>query len=304
MNQHDTHPRDLGARRGRPLWGLTVRFPSSGSSGSGRAGSPSRASRSRRRCSRSSPRRACALRARPGVVAAGALGYGAVILLQNAGIAHTSVSHAALIVGAVPVLVAVIRGVPAAAPPRPARVGRLAARARPASAWWRAAAAPAPRSCGDLLVLFSVTGSAGLHRRPAQPPRRPRPGRRHRRPARRRRRRRAAARRVTEGAPPAPAAPRGRRPPCSRSRSPAPLLAFSLFAWAQARVGRGGRRVRQPRAARRRHRRGRVFHDAVGPTQRLGARRDPRRDRARQRCPGGGDPLRRAVRARRPRTAS
>jgi O-acetylserine/cysteine efflux transporter len=44
----------------------------------------------------------------PGVVAAGALGYGGVILLQNAGIAHTSVSHAALIVGAVPALVAVI----------------------------------------------------------------------------------------------------------------------------------------------------------------------------------------------------
>ncbi len=43
----------------------------------------------------------------PGVVAAGALGYGAVILLQNAGIERTSVSHAALIVGAVPVLVAI-----------------------------------------------------------------------------------------------------------------------------------------------------------------------------------------------------
>src|SRR5918999_3022825 len=37
----------------------------------------------------------------PGVVAAGALGFGVVILLQNAGIARTSVSHAALVVGAV-----------------------------------------------------------------------------------------------------------------------------------------------------------------------------------------------------------
>ncbi|MEA2280198.1 MAG: hypothetical protein QOK21_805 [Solirubrobacteraceae bacterium] len=44
----------------------------------------------------------------PGVVAAGAMGYGGVVLLQNAGIAHTSVSHAALIVGAVPALVAVL----------------------------------------------------------------------------------------------------------------------------------------------------------------------------------------------------
>src|ERR687896_536942 len=44
----------------------------------------------------------------PAVAAAGALGYGAVILLQNAGIERTSVSHAALVVGAAPVLVALI----------------------------------------------------------------------------------------------------------------------------------------------------------------------------------------------------
>ena len=42
----------------------------------------------------------------PAVVVSGALGYGAVILVQNAGIERTSVSHAALIVGAVPALVA------------------------------------------------------------------------------------------------------------------------------------------------------------------------------------------------------
>jgi O-acetylserine/cysteine efflux transporter len=42
------------------------------------------------------------------VAAWGALGYGVVIVLQNAGIARTSVSHAALIVGAVPALVALI----------------------------------------------------------------------------------------------------------------------------------------------------------------------------------------------------
>jgi O-acetylserine/cysteine efflux transporter len=44
----------------------------------------------------------------PSVVASGALGFGAVILLQNAGIEHTSVSHAAVIVGVVPMLVALI----------------------------------------------------------------------------------------------------------------------------------------------------------------------------------------------------
>jgi O-acetylserine/cysteine efflux transporter len=44
----------------------------------------------------------------PAILLAGAAGYGVVIVLQNAGIGQTSVSHAALIVGAVPVLVALI----------------------------------------------------------------------------------------------------------------------------------------------------------------------------------------------------
>ena len=44
----------------------------------------------------------------PRVALAGAIGYGVVIVLQNSGIERTSVTHASLIVGAVPVLVAVI----------------------------------------------------------------------------------------------------------------------------------------------------------------------------------------------------
>ena len=44
--------------------------------------------------------------ASPAVLAWGAVGYGGSILVQNAGIARTSVSHAALLVGATPVLVA------------------------------------------------------------------------------------------------------------------------------------------------------------------------------------------------------
>ena len=44
----------------------------------------------------------------PAVLAGGAAGYGLVIVLQNAGIERTSVSHAALIVGAVPALVALL----------------------------------------------------------------------------------------------------------------------------------------------------------------------------------------------------
>ena len=41
---------------------------------------------------------------RPGVLASGALGYGATVAVQNAGITRTSVTHAALLIGTVPVL--------------------------------------------------------------------------------------------------------------------------------------------------------------------------------------------------------
>jgi O-acetylserine/cysteine efflux transporter len=44
----------------------------------------------------------------PRILVAGAIGYGLVIVLQNAGIERTSVSHAALIVGATPALVALV----------------------------------------------------------------------------------------------------------------------------------------------------------------------------------------------------
>jgi O-acetylserine/cysteine efflux transporter len=44
----------------------------------------------------------------PAVLAAGALGYGGSVVVQNAGISRTSVTHAALLIGAVPVLVAII----------------------------------------------------------------------------------------------------------------------------------------------------------------------------------------------------
>jgi drug/metabolite transporter (DMT)-like permease len=42
------------------------------------------------------------------IAVSGAIGFGAVIMLQNAGIERTSVSHAAVLVGAVPLLVALI----------------------------------------------------------------------------------------------------------------------------------------------------------------------------------------------------
>jgi O-acetylserine/cysteine efflux transporter len=48
---------------------------------------------------------------RPAVLASGALGYGGSVLLQNLGIMRTSVTHAALIVGATPVLIAIITAI-------------------------------------------------------------------------------------------------------------------------------------------------------------------------------------------------
>jgi len=47
----------------------------------------------------------------PAVLVSGALGYGGSVMVQNAGITRTSVTHAALLIGAVPMLVAVIAAV-------------------------------------------------------------------------------------------------------------------------------------------------------------------------------------------------
>src|ERR687896_1466215 len=97
----------------------------------------------------------------PAVAAAGALGYGAVILLQNAGIERTSVSHAALIVGAVPVLVALIaaalgRGTASKA----TWAGSLLALAGVGLVAGGGGGGASP--AGDLLLLLSVTGSAAF----------------------------------------------------------------------------------------------------------------------------------------------
>jgi O-acetylserine/cysteine efflux transporter len=54
------------------------------------------------------------------ILASGAVGYGATVIVQNAGITRTSVTHAALLIGAVPVLVAVIAAVWQRAVARPA----------------------------------------------------------------------------------------------------------------------------------------------------------------------------------------
>jgi len=95
----------------------------------------------------------------PQIAAAGAIGFGAVILLQNAGIERTSVSHAALVVGAVPVMVAVMAaglGQGVARPVAWAGYGlALAGIAMVAGGGGTGASA-----AGDLLVFASVALSA------------------------------------------------------------------------------------------------------------------------------------------------
>lgn len=97
---------------------------------------------------------------RPAVTFAGAIGFGGVIVLQNAGIERTSVSHAAVILGTVPVLVAMMT----------AALGQVRARPR---TWGGsglalggiglvAGAGSGPISLGDLLVFGSAMLSAGF----------------------------------------------------------------------------------------------------------------------------------------------
>ena len=170
----------------------------------------------------------------PAVAGAGAVGYGVVIVLQNAGIERTSVSHAALIVGAVPVLVAAIAAVLGrGSGGRLMWGGSLLALAGVALV---AGGGGAGTSLGgDLLVLLSVTmsaafivgqpsllasrdpaavtavqlGAGGLAALPLAV--------------------------VLEGAPPAPASA-GAVVAVLALALAGTMLAFWLFAWAQARV--------------------------------------------------------------------
>ena len=97
----------------------------------------------------------------PRVVAAGAIGFGAVIVLQNAGIERTSVSHAALVVGVAPVLVALIAAGLGPLGLAPADLGRLRAgarrhRARRARGRWRRDARAATCSCSRPVALSAA----------------------------------------------------------------------------------------------------------------------------------------------------
>ena len=130
----------------------------------------------------------------PRVVAAGAIGFGAVIVLQNAGIERTSVTHAALVVGAAPVLVALIAAGLGRSVSRPLTWGGYALALAGIALVARAGGGGASAG-GDLLVLAARRAS------------RPRSS--------------SSSRRCCAAATPPPS-PRSSSPParCSRSRSP------------------------------------------------------------------------------------
>ncbi|HET6870967.1 MAG TPA: DMT family transporter [Solirubrobacteraceae bacterium] len=97
----------------------------------------------------------------PRILVSGAIGFGVVILLQNAGIERTSVSHAAMIVGAIPVLVALMAAGLGEAATRPLTwAGYAVALMGIAFVAGAGGGGASPR--GDLLVLGSAVLSAGF----------------------------------------------------------------------------------------------------------------------------------------------
>lgn len=93
------------------------------------------------------------------VLLAGAVGFGVVLMLQNAGIARTSVSHAALLVGAVPVLVALLAAARRQASSRPLTWGGYGLALAGVALVARGGGGGASVT-GDLLVLASAALSA------------------------------------------------------------------------------------------------------------------------------------------------
>jgi O-acetylserine/cysteine efflux transporter len=95
------------------------------------------------------------------LLVSGALGYGLVILLQNAGIARTSATHAAILVGALPAMVAMLVAVLGRA-----RVGPVAAAGFAVAIAGVALVAGSGDSDGDLagdgLVLLSLAVAAAF----------------------------------------------------------------------------------------------------------------------------------------------
>jgi len=96
----------------------------------------------------------------PTLLASGAAGYGGTVLLQNAGITRTSVSHAALLIGTAPVMVAIIAAVWHRSVARPAAWAGFAVSL--AGVALVAAGGGQAGLAGDGIVLASVLMSAGF----------------------------------------------------------------------------------------------------------------------------------------------
>jgi O-acetylserine/cysteine efflux transporter len=97
----------------------------------------------------------------PRMLASGAIGFGAVILLQNVGIEHTSVSHAAVVIGAIPVLVALTAAGLGQASARPLTWAGYGV-ALLGIAFVAGSGGGGATTHGDLLVLGSTVLSAGF----------------------------------------------------------------------------------------------------------------------------------------------
>src|SRR5215469_13112469 len=97
----------------------------------------------------------------PAVLAAGGLGYGGSVLLQNAGIGRTSVTHAALLIGAVPVLVAIIAAVWHRTVARPVAWVGFAVGALPVAALTEGAPA-VPGGAGPVLAVLALAAGGTL----------------------------------------------------------------------------------------------------------------------------------------------
>ncbi len=98
---------------------------------------------------------------RPAVLATGALGYGGTVLVQNLAITRTSVSHAALLIGAAPVMVAIIAAVWHRSVARPAAWAGFAVSLAGVALVAGGGGGGATLG-GDGLVLLSVLLSAGF----------------------------------------------------------------------------------------------------------------------------------------------
>ena len=98
---------------------------------------------------------------RPAVLATGALGYGGTVLVQNLAITRTSVSHAALLIGAAPVMVAIIAAVWHRNVARPAAWAGFAV-SLGGVALVAGGGGGGATLAGDGLVLLSVLLSAGF----------------------------------------------------------------------------------------------------------------------------------------------